>query len=143
MEGAVIQAVAAHHVSGDGFASGRLMEDLDQRIETERFRVKLEGFEFCLEQGDDQQARQHLGNLVADGDSVLTALYRFLIGANFDDTVHCVIRIGGDTDTIFAMAQALVGARYGLSASPPDWRQVGGFDRVVELGNALYRGFDP
>ncbi|HLT96010.1 MAG TPA: ADP-ribosylglycohydrolase family protein [Acidimicrobiia bacterium] len=142
MEGAVIQAIAAHHVLGDGFEPGRLLEDLDQRIETDRFRVKLETVELCLERGDDQQARQHLGNSVAADGSVLTALYCFSIAADFDDTVRRAIRIGGDTDTIAAMAGALAGARYGLSAIPPDWRQVEGFDRMVELGDALYQRVD-
>ncbi|GII99895.1 ADP-ribosylglycohydrolase [Sediminihabitans luteus] len=38
------------------------------------------------------------------------------------DALHAAVRIGGDTDTVAAIAGQLLGARYGESAVPAQWR---------------------
>lgn len=38
--------------------------------------------------------------------------------------LHAAVRIGHDTDTVAAIAGALLGARYGVSAVPAGWRRV-------------------
>lgn len=45
-------------------------------------------------------------------------------GGHFADTLTTAIAIGGDTDTVAAIAGALVGARWGASAIPARWRRV-------------------
>jgi ADP-ribosylglycohydrolase len=40
------------------------------------------------------------------------------------DALTTAIRIGGDTDTVAAIAGALLGARWGMSAVPAEWRRV-------------------
>jgi poly(ADP-ribose) glycohydrolase ARH3 len=139
VEGACIQAVATHHALQDDFDQTRLLADVDQLIETDRFRVKLDALYSCLEREDDERVRLHLGNWVAADKSVLTALYAFLLGDGFEDTIRRAIRIGGDTDTIGAMAGALAGARYGVDSIPDPWRRVEGYERMIELGDTLFR----
>lgn len=142
IEGAVIQAVAVHYALSDEFQPARLLADLDERIETDGFRAKLGELESCLENGDDDQARRRLGNSVAADGSVMTAIYCFLVGSGFEETIRRALAMGGDTDTIAAMAGALAGARYGLAAIPSDWRRVEGFDQMATLGEMLYRRTD-
>ncbi len=43
-------------------------------------------------------------------------------GEHFDDALTAVIRVGHDTDTVAAIAGALLGARWGAGAVHPRWR---------------------
>jgi ADP-ribosylglycohydrolase/protein-tyrosine phosphatase len=43
---------------------------------------------------------------------------------HFADSVATAIRIGHDTDTVAAIAGALLGARWGMSAIPAAWRRI-------------------
>lgn len=138
VEGAVIQAVAAHHALFDDFDGDALLSQLRGLIETDQFTERMATLEKCLSRDDDERARLHLGNWVAADRSVLTALYAFLLGDGFEDTIRRAIRLGGDTDTIAAMAGALAGARYGLTSIPDSWLNVEDFPEVVELANRLY-----
>lgn len=52
-----------------------------------------------------------------------------LAGGEYDcgqlvETLQSAIRIGGDTDTVAAIAGGLLGARWGMSAIPADWRRI-------------------
>jgi len=49
----------------------------------------------------------------------------------FEEGLRYVVGLGGDTDTNAAVAGALLGARHGRSAIPPDWR-----DRLAD-GEAI------
>lgn len=72
----------------------------------------------------------------ADGD--LFALYAFLGASDFEGAVLRAVRLGGDADTIGAMAGAAAGARWGYEAIP--WRhKVEGHDRLVGLADRLFR----
>jgi poly(ADP-ribose) glycohydrolase ARH3 len=138
VEGAVIQAVAAHHALQTEFEPARLLADLDELIETEEFRGKLDILSSCLERDDDERARLHLGNWVAAHNSVVTALYCFLLADDFEDAIVRAIRMAGDTDTIGAMTGALAGARWGLNSIPPVWRSVEGYAHLIGLGDRLF-----
>ncbi len=46
--------------------------------------------------------------------SVPQALYCFLVSKNFNDALRTAVSIGGDTDTICAIAGAVAGAYYGI-----------------------------
>ena len=55
--------------------------------------------------------------------SVCWSLYSFLRSPDdYWETVCTAIAVGGDTDTMAAMAGAISGARLGLNALPPDLR---------------------
>ena len=141
VEGAVVQAVAAHHALNtpdDGeFDVVALLADLDRLVETDQFRDKLTTLDRFLEEGDDEKAALHLGNWVAADKSVVTALYCFLMAGDFEEAILRALRIAGDTDTIGAMTGALAGARFGLTGIPKPWLGVEGHDRLVELADAL------
>lgn len=137
VEGAVIQAVAACHALRDDFDSKALLHALDSRVETEEFRAKLDILPSCLERDDDERAILHLGHWVSARNSVVTALYCFLLSDGFQNAIVRAIRLGGDTDTIGAMAGALAGARYGYREIPDIWLEVEALDRLIELGDEL------
>lgn len=138
VEGTVIQAVAVYHAMGDDFDPGALLDQLDDLIETEQFTERMRTLRKCLERDDDERARLHLGNWVAADKSVLTALYAFLLADGFEDTIRRAIRLGGDTDTIAAMAGALAGARFGMGAVPDDWLHLEALDHVLDLAERMY-----
>jgi Peptidase family M28/ADP-ribosylglycohydrolase len=69
---------------------------------------------------------------------VMTAVYCFLLGQSFDDVIVRALRIGGDTDTIAAMAGALAGARFGFEAIPDLWRDVEGHDELMGLADSFH-----
>ncbi|MDX1748521.1 MAG: ADP-ribosylglycohydrolase family protein, partial [Halobacteriales archaeon] len=135
IEGAVAQAVAAHHALKETFELGPVLSDLDRLLESDRFRRELEAFEECVSRRDDVAAVRQLGNGVSADRSVLTAVYCFVTGDDFENTVRRAIRMGGDTDTIAAMAGALAGARYGVTDVPETWVEVEGRDRLLALAD--------
>ncbi|MBB0994050.1 ADP-ribosylglycohydrolase family protein, partial [Dietzia sp. SLG510A3-40A3] len=45
-------------------------------------------------------------------------------GRHLADTLVTAIGIGGDTDTVAAIAGGLLGARWGASAVPAQWRDI-------------------
>jgi len=53
--------------------------------------------------------------------TVPAALYCWLAAADFEDAVTRAVRLGGDTDTVGAIAGALAGASWGASAIPRPW----------------------
>lgn len=138
VEGAVVQAVAAHHALGDGFSVEGLLADLDRLVETDEFRSKLEVLGRALERDDDDYTRLHLGNWVAAHNSVLTAVNCFLLSEDFAESIIRAIRLGGDTDTVAAMAGALAGARFGIDSVPAGWRGIEGYERMIELADLMY-----
>ena len=133
IEGAVAQAVAAHHALKDHYEREALLSDFDRVLLTDRFRRKLEIFEECLGRADDRAASRQLGNGVSADRSVLTAVYCFVVADSFEETVRRAIGMGGDTDTIAAMAGALAGARYGATDIPEAWLEVEDRDRLLRL----------
>lgn len=61
--------------------------------------------------------------------------------AHLEDSLTTAIRIGKDTDTVAAIAGALLGARWGMSAVPAAWRRLlhGWPDhRAIELERLAY-----
>lgn len=143
VEGAVIQALAVSHAlfsdATSPFDADTLLTDLDARIVTDKFRDKLEVLVTCLGPADDDRARLHLGNWVSAHNSVLTALYCFLASTDLTETIMRALRMGGDVDTIAAMAGAIGGARWGATALPPRWQRVEGGDALLDLADELFQ----
>ncbi len=138
VEGAVIQAVTVQLALGEGFSTEALVDTLGRVVRTDPFRAKLAVLSECLDRVDDDYARLHLGHWVAADDSVLTAVYAFASADGFEDAVRRAIRLGGDTDTIAAMAGAAAGARWGHGSIPAGWRTVEDHDRLVALADRLH-----
>lgn len=127
--GAALQAGAAFLVLESDPARpldvDQLLHDLGQVVQSRSWHEKLERIaELTRISASPQRAASVLGNDVTALGSVPTALLSFLV--NRDDpatTIRYAIRVGGDTDTIAAMAGALAGARHGASALPDAWLQ--------------------
>lgn len=77
-------------------------------------------------------------------ESVPAALGAFLFTRTFQEAVTAAISLGGDTDTIGAMAGALAGGYYGSEAIPRDWLEAldnkhKGRDYIISLAKQLAR----
>ena len=79
----------------------------------------------ALPKGDEAAARQALTLAyacdVTAAEAVPPAVGAFLAADSFEQAVVLAVSLGGDTDTIGAMAGALAGAYWGLEAVPFSW----------------------
>ncbi len=67
------------------------------------------------------EVRRVLGARVVALDSTVTAVYAYLrYGTDFEDLMRFVISLGGDTDTIGAMAGGIYGAARGVAGLPTE-----------------------
>lgn len=67
------------------------------------------------------QVRRQLGNRVLAHESAVTAVYAFCrFPDDFQAMVQYIIELGGDTDTIGAMAGGIFGAKNGVGALPAE-----------------------
>ena len=93
---------------------------------------------------DPGAAVDRLGVGARAGASVPAALWAFLsAGGAAEDVVVQAVGLGGDTDTIGAMAGALAGAYEGVEAFPDRWTEAlededAGLGYLLELADRLY-----
>ena len=127
IEGAYLQAIAvARAVAQDrdepldapSFAS-YLLQFAGEGI----YRSKIASFASLLGRADDRESIvRQLGHGIEAFHSVPTAIFSFLANArDFASTVIYAVSLGGDTDTIAAMAGAISGAYLGIDALPSAW----------------------
>ena len=64
---------------------------------------------------------RYLGHGVWARESVPAALWAYAHASTLDEVVIRAVSLGGDADSIGAMAGAIAGATYGASAIPPSW----------------------
>lgn len=116
IEGAQLLALAvAECLREPELDADRLWMMLQERATQPEFRSKLE--EAVL--ADTPEAVAQLGSGISALESVLTAVACFLLAPDsFTDVITHAIFLGGDTDTIAAMAGALSGAHLGSGAIP-------------------------
>lgn len=89
-----------------------------------------------------RDVRLHLGNGMAALDSVVTAIYLALAhrDGDFDDLLAEAIALGGDVDTLAAMAGAIWGARRGADALPAAaLASLEATDTIAATAEALHR----
>ena len=73
-------------------------------------------------------------------DTLEAALWSFLNSKTFRDAVLTAVNLGGDTDTIGAVAGGLAGIYYGYSAIPESWvKKIARIDEIIELSERLFR----
>jgi len=126
-EGAALQACAValalntpsdEHIDKEAFISG-----LENFIQDQLYKEKVAQIRELLGEQDKAEVVTVLGNGIEAPRSVPTAIYCFLRQAqSYKDTVIYAISLGGDTDTIAAMAGAISGAYLGIEAIPSEWR---------------------
>lgn len=116
IEGAQLLALAVALCSGmERFDRAGFFAGLQAACESAEYRAKLEAAE-QVRTPDDLAG---LGNQIEALHSVSTAVASFaLTPESFEDTVCNVIFLGGDTDTLAAMAGALSGAYIGSGRLP-------------------------
>lgn len=72
-------------------------------------------------------------------DTLEAALWAVGTTDSFKAAILKAVNLGGDADTIGAVAGQLAGARYGLACIPDDWRQkLVKFEKILEISNQLY-----
>jgi poly(ADP-ribose) glycohydrolase ARH3 len=118
IEGAQLLAFAVSWaLKATGFDRKAFYRDLLARATTEEFRWHLE-VAAKLKPGDSLAG---LGSTLHAHRSVVTAMACFATApGHFERVMSRAIGLGDDTDTVAAMAGALVGAFAGLTAIPPD-----------------------
>ncbi|RMG68684.1 MAG: hypothetical protein D6710_09835 [Nitrospirae bacterium] len=121
VEGAMMIALSIGYILRGGERTG-LIEYLLGRAETEEFRGSLRKCLSSVLKGiDEGWVVKELGNSVAAHRSVPAAVYSFvMLGDDFMGLVRFCVSLGGDTDTISAMAGALSGALLGMEGLPVD-----------------------
>lgn len=96
---------------------------LEDFVQNRLYREKIAQMRKLLDVRDRAEMVAVLGNGIEAQRSVPTAIYCFLKQPrSYKDTVTYAISLGGDTDTIAAMAGAISGAYLGVEAIPEEWR---------------------
>ena len=152
-EGAVMQACAvalAARTEPEEFDPVRFLGQLRllARLEVDEYVQRLDAIEHLLGSPPDVDgAVEGLGNDIRAHTAVPAAIYAFLSHPDsFSDAVLFAVLLGGDTDTIGAMAGAIAGALHGASAIPANWldaleNSTKGRDHVMGLAERLYGAY--
>jgi poly(ADP-ribose) glycohydrolase ARH3 len=126
VDGAAVQAVAvttalAHSPTApiDPVAFLNRLRDVAGE---ETLAQRLDVVGALIDEDDVADDKARLGTGIEAHEAVPTAIYCFLCHPDsFRDTIRLAISLGGDTDTIAAMAGAIAGARLGERAIPASW----------------------
>jgi len=146
VEGAQLLALAvALCCRGEPLDGADFWRRLLASCQSPEYRAKLEQAAAVRAPAD----LEHLGNGIAALESVPTALAAFrLTPHSYEAVIGNLIRLGGDTDTMAAMAGALAGAWLGSRAIPPRLASLledspKGRRYLVELADRLLEASDP
>jgi poly(ADP-ribose) glycohydrolase ARH3 len=122
IEGGLLIARAVDLALGDSFEPDTFLAELIEfcRLEDYLYRLKM-ARRWLKEDHDLDKARNHLGNSVLAHESAVTAVYLFCrFNDDFERLMQDVIMLGGDTDTIGAMAGGIFGALRGSKNLPKE-----------------------
>lgn len=134
-EGAALQAyaisLAANLDPTSAFDKVGFFQKLGAFIEQDVYKNKLQTMGDLCTEPDKIRVATELGNGIEAFNSVPAAIFSFLSHPNsFEEAVVYAISLGGDTDTIGAMAGAISGAYLGMDSIPTEW--------LAKLENRLY-----
>jgi len=129
IDGAVCQAraigiVAQVDADSGGLSNNAVLQTLHDAVRTDKFYAALDQVAQLLQRTDVsvKQVLIRLGHGVAAIEAVPAALYAFFAHSqSFEEAIVYAVGLGGDTDTIGAMAGALSGAYLGASQIPARW----------------------
>ena len=126
-EGAALQtyavALALNTSSNDDIDQETFLLKLQTFAQNQLYKEKIAQIKELLDEQDRIKVIAILGNGIEAQRSVPTAIYSFLRQPkSYKDAVIYAISLGGDTDTIAAMAGAISGAYLGIKAIPDEWR---------------------
>jgi len=147
IDGALVQARAAAIAATTepgSFDPASAVQRLAAVCRTETMQAKLAALaDGLLRNEEDVFVIGRVGNGIRASEAVAAALWAFLrYGQKPEECVIRVVSFGGDTDTIGAMAGALVGALHGSSWIPARWYDniengMRGRDEIVALAQRL------
>ena len=147
IDGAFIQAkTVAMAATTDpmDFDPQQVLGELHEASRTDIVQAKLEALSAGLREDDnDVFVIARVGNGIRASEAVAAASWAFLkYGETPEECIVRAVGFGGDTDTISAMAGALVGALHGASWIPARWHDniengPHGRDEMVSLARGL------
>jgi poly(ADP-ribose) glycohydrolase ARH3 len=147
VDGAVIIALATALACRDS-GTAEIFARLKQQNFREEFSNKLDKGAAWLESTADVSPRvvaRELGNGIAAVQSCVSALYAALAfrAQPFNELLAFCLKLGGDVDTIAAMAGAIWGAGRGCAALPREYlEQLEQRQRIADLAVALANATD-
>jgi len=125
MEGAALEAYAvarAVNLKPESFDKYEFLQELIKFTKVGIYQEKLGVMKRLLDEGAPRgTVIRELGNGVEAMNSVPAAIYSFLYNSDFQGSVIYAVSLGGDADTIGAMAGAIAGACYGAQEIPERW----------------------
>jgi len=140
IEGGRLIARATALAMREPFETEAFLQELLDRAEEEEYRSRLKrAIEYLKAVPEVDEVRNELGNSIAAHESAVTAVYAFCRHPeSFSELIEFVLALGGDTDTIGAMAGGLFGAKNGMGALPADQlAKLEARDELEQLGRAL------
>ena len=125
-EGAALQAyavgIAASSDSPSAFDQEFFLKQLSDFVEQDTYKEKLGKMAVLLSDHKKGKVISELGNGIEAFTAVPASIFSFLVHPDsFEKAVIYAINLGGDTDTIGAMAGAISGAHLGIEAIPEKW----------------------
>jgi poly(ADP-ribose) glycohydrolase ARH3 len=124
IEGAVVQALAVNlalQLPSGQLDPGSFLDSFRRFGLSQTFLGALEKVGDLLPSAPSSEVVEIVGNGIEAHRSVPAALFAFLSSrGDFARSIECAVRLGGDTDTIAAMAGALAGAAWDVKASLRD-----------------------
>jgi poly(ADP-ribose) glycohydrolase ARH3 len=144
-EGAALQACAVAIATAadpsSEFSRGAFLTKLYDFTQHQVFKDKVKRMGELWGEKDKSKIVAELGHGIEAFNSVPAAIYSFLRHPeSFEKTVIYAISLGGDTDTIGAMAGAISGAYLGIEAIPMKWQaKLENKEYITELAERLWR----
>jgi poly(ADP-ribose) glycohydrolase ARH3 len=121
VDGAVVQAAAI----GAALRRDDILSEALATAQTAELRRTLETVEALLTVPPaPEEVHRRVRSSSDAAESVAAALYSALAHDRFETALQFAVRLGGDTDTVAAMAGALAGARDGYHSIPSRWLAV-------------------
>jgi poly(ADP-ribose) glycohydrolase ARH3 len=121
VDAAVVQAAAI----GAALRGEDILEVARLAATTAELRAALDQVQSLLSDARTPvEVHGQLGGSADACESVAAALYSALAHDRFEAALRFAVRLGGDTDTVAAMAGAVAGARGGYRAIPIRWLEV-------------------
>lgn len=156
---AMQQAALTHFDPSAAFGAAFVADVIRSTIITGDFEASLtSAFEFFAESAYASMLNNEFADVLSHdfdplADHVLPngtiwtavgqALWAVRTTASFHDAIVAAINLGGDTDTVAAIAGAIAGARYGLQGIPVRWTTyVHGHLDTPHAGRLTYKGQD-
>jgi poly(ADP-ribose) glycohydrolase ARH3 len=145
LEGGKLIARAVALVLSEPFEPEGFLDTLRDFCGQEEYRSRLETARSWV--GGDptfEEVRAKLGVSIRAHESVVTAVHAFVRhNTDFMALIEYVIRLGGDTDTIGAMAGGIFGALRGTAALPPnELSRLEAREYIEKLARQLYAAYE-